>query len=261
MKKLSKIALVILVLSFPITTVNAQGLYLNVGLGYNLAAGKQLIGTNTTSSSIEGVYGSYGKGISPDLGVGFMFSEHVGAELGFSYLLGGKYETTDNDGSTTSTTEAKAKMLRIIPAIRVTTGETVKPYARFGIVIGMMPKADVEETGSTTVSGFGSTSFTNTDKYTGGSSIGFLGAAGVDFKLSDMLAIYAELNSITQSWAPNKRESTMVSSAGGVSVSESSTTNFEDNVPDNSTGIGLKYFEPFSSFGIHAGVKLMFGGK
>ena len=259
MRNLRKFFMVVVTFISTVIIANAQGAYVNVDVGYNLSAGSAVLGTNETTSNEEIVKGSFGKGISFGLGVGYMFNENVGAEIGFSYLSGSKFEFTDNDGTTSSTTEAKGKMMRITPALKVTAGESIKPYAKFGVVIGMAPKIEAEETGST---GFGG-SFTSTDELSGGMAIGLMGAAGVDFKLSDMISIFVELNSISQSWAPDKDKWTHTESVGGLSDSQSGTINYEDNISASNTdpNVGLKMNQPFSSFGIHAGVKLSFGGK
>jgi small neutral amino acid transporter SnatA (MarC family) len=59
MKTLSKIFAVATVVTFGAFQVNAQGLYINAGLGYGMAAGKMMLGSNitegSTTTSEEGV--------------------------------------------------------------------------------------------------------------------------------------------------------------------------------------------------------------
>lgn len=242
---------------------NAQGLYINTGAGYNLAAGSQSLGTNTTQTSATIVCGSFGKGISFGAGFGYMFTPNIGTELGFSYLAGSGYTFTDIYGSETSTTKTKSKMLRIIPAIKITAGEKLKPYAKFGVVIGLIPKLDVEMTGTGSPGFF----YTETHKLSGGSSIGLMGALGIDFKLSEMFSIFTEVNMINQTWAPGKDEYQEPaieydpSTGIYIQVIKAGTTTYvetvNENGPDNED---LKEYLAFGSFGINAGIKISFGG-
>ncbi len=248
MKTPTKACLVILLLTITISTSPAQ-VYITVGGGYNLAAGQDVISTNVTSSGEENVYGSYGKGLSVGTGFGFMFGKHIGGELGVSYKTFSTYESTYSDNGLYGKKEDKGSMLRLIPAIKVTGGEKIKPYAKFGIVVGVSPKIEEVITFSGSV-----LSETGTIKYSGGSSVGFMGAMGVDLGITDMFGFYFELNSINQTWAPDKAVMTSTFSSSG-------TINFVDNLPDNADNEELKVFFPFSSFGINAGIILKFGGK
>jgi len=261
MKTFRKIIVVFIISISAVAIAKAQGAYVNVDVGYNLSAASDVIGVNTTTSNNEIVKGTFGKGISFGLGVGYMFSENVGAEIAFSYLVGSKIETTDNDGTITGTSEAKSKLMRLTPALKVTGGKSIKPYAKFGVILGLAPKVEIESTGS----GLTYTS-TGNDKLSGGMSIGLMGAAGVDIELSKMVSVFVELNSFNQSWAPDKDEWTSTVTSLGTTETESGTVNYEDKVSTSSSQSGsstqqLKMYVPFSSFGIHLGVKLAFGGS
>ncbi|HKR03682.1 MAG TPA: outer membrane beta-barrel protein [Bacteroidia bacterium] len=248
----------------------AQGAYVTAGMGYNLAAGSMVIGYNTTENGFTGisqtaVSGSLGKGISFGAGFGYMFSKNVGAELGFSYLSGSTYKFTythieDFSGeSFTSTSKIKGKMIRLTPAIKITAGEKLRPYVKFGVVIGILPKA--EEEGSSTDLIFG---LNSTDKYSGGTSIGWMGALGLDFNLSSMFSIFLEVSTINQSWSPGKDEYTRpdidYSNGYPIPVVKSGTTTYvetDTGKPDEQS----KGYIPFSSLGVHTGIKISFGGE
>lgn len=240
----------------------AQGLYINVGLGYNLASGKDVLATNQTSSTEENVYGSYGEGLNFGAIFGYMFSANVGGELGFSYLSGKEFTSTFNTSNTNITQKVSGTMLRLTPALKVTAGEKIKPYGKFGLVLGLSPGAELTATGATS----GST-YQETDKYSGGTSMGWMGAFGVDIELSGNMSIFGELTVINQSWAPDKNEWTITSSSGSVSITESGTTTYVDKVvyPVAESPVydvdlqQLRDPEPFSSFGINVGVMIAFG--
>ncbi len=271
MKAIKKSFILLIVSVATIGITNAQGVYVNLGLGYNLNAAKQVVGNNGTrntianSSTMENVTGSYGKGFGFGLGLGYLFTENVGAEAAFSMVFGSKYKTTySDDQGSTGNGEVKGRIMRITPALKVTGGEKLKPYAKFGLVIGMGAKGEV----TYNETGVGYT-LKVTEKYSGGTSIGWMGAFGVDFELSDMLGIFLELNSFNQTWAPEKNEWSISQTSGNFSESESGTQTFVDKLSgtqSQSTIFGidnqeLKDYNPFSSFGIHVGAKLAFGGS
>ncbi len=265
MKTLRKISLVFIASLVAFSIANAQGVYVNLGLGYNLNAAKQVIGTNQTignTPTVENVNGSYGKGFGFGLGLGYLFTENVGAELGFSMLFGSKYKTTySDDQGSTGNGEAKGKIIRITPALKVTGGEKMKPYAKFGLVLGLGAKGEM----TYNETGVGYT-LKVTEKYSGGMSMGWMGAFGVDYELSDMLGIFLELNSINQTWAPEKNAWSITQTSGNFSESESGNQTYEDKLSGTQSesaifGVDnqeLKEYHPFSSFGIHIGAKLAF---
>ena len=254
MKKLNFIKSKILLLSilFSASIAQGQGLYLNVGGGYNLSAGSQMIGINYTSTTAEAVYGSLGKGISFGAGLGYMFSENIGAELGFSYLSGAEFETNDFDTSGSSAGTASGKMIRINPSLKLTAGEGIKPYAKFGIVLGLGTEVTVNAVAASP--GF---SYTEEIVYTEGMALGWSAAFGLDFPLSDKIAIFAEANLINQTWKPKKLEYTATGNGFGFNFSESETYNLEEEVNFNSSNTDLSPALPFSSIGLHAGIKIM----
>ena len=270
MKTRKKNFLVVIALVAATTISYGQGVYVNLGLGYNLNAAKQVVGTNETvntignSSTAENVTGSFGKGFGFGLGLGYMINENIGAEVAFSMLFGSKYKTTySDDQGISGTQEVKGSIMRITPALKVTGGEKMKPYAKFGLVFGVGAKGDE----TINLNGVGFT-YKETHKYSGGTSIGWMGAFGVDFELSDMLGIFIELNSINQTWAAEKNEWS-ISQSGVISESESGTQTFVDKLSGTQSesaifGVHnqeLKSYSPFSSFGIHIGAKLAFGGS
>jgi len=147
-------------------------------------------------------------------------------------------------------------MFRIIPALKITGGDHIRPYAKFGFVIGTGTSIKFDVNGiidNALVSG--------TEELSGHVSTGWLGAFGVDFRANDKLSVFIEVNAITQSWIPEKDVSRYSYTAGNITTTETETHNFVDVVPYNSSGLTLAPVEPFSSLGINAGIKLLFGGS
>lgn len=113
-KKLYQL-LFIVILSCTGTSLSAQGAYLKVGGGYAWGVGKApinsyfqreiLVGNynfllieqamiNLKDSGMEVVKGSFGKGFNAGISGGYMFSKHMGIELGISYFIGKEVEST-----------------------------------------------------------------------------------------------------------------------------------------------------------------------
>jgi hypothetical protein len=251
MKLITKVTLFLLPLSATVVT-SGQSLYLNLGVGYAFPSASQVIDRNHSSSFDENVYGSYGKGFNFGAGIGVMFSDYIGAELGFSYLAGATYEVMDEavlysyDGS----------MFRIKPALKITAGDNVKPYAKFGVVFGLGTKVNVDISGVD-----GNNIITGKEEYSGGVPTGWLGAFGIDFHAGDNFSVFVEMETISQSWTPQKYDESITYTNGNVSVTEVESRILVDNRPNGASGQALAPVEPFSSIGINAGIKLFLGGK
>src|SRR5207248_1122754 len=98
-------------------------------------------------------------------------------------------------------------------------------------------------------------------EYSGGSSLGWMGAFGLDFNANNKLAIYVELTSINQSWGPTKYEWNIVSTNGNQAVIDAGSTVLVDQLPAGASGEDLVFTQPFSSIAINAGVKIFLGSK
>lgn len=259
----------------------AQGLYVNAGAGYGFPAACYLMEEDYTFNStgadatwdyeiVKGS-GSFGKGIQPGIIIGYMFNKNIGAELGVSYLLGGKIESKDEYhdfiGTEIRETMLKGTMLRFTPALKMTVGDgNVKPYMRAGLVIGALGKIKVTET-ETETGEYASGNEEREYEYKGGISLGFSGALGADFMLSDNIGLFAELGVITQSWAPKKGELTKYEVDGVDKLGEMDTYDKEiefvdsysessGSVDENSPMKRLKMYFPFSSFSINVGIRI-----
>jgi hypothetical protein len=265
-------------------TMNAQGLYLGVGGGYGFSGAKQTINddskSTTSASGTSTEYTSHpvslGKGINAGLYAGYMFGKNVGAEIGFSYLMGSKNTFTDeNTNSVLSSSdknvdEWKAKMIRIVPTIRIMGGEEkIHPYMKTGLIVGIGTKLTNTYT-SESSDPSGSHSSEEIWDYTGGIALGFHGALGINYMISDKLGIFAEVAGNYQTWSPKKGTMTKSVYDGQDqmpyldtrdkelefvdSYTQDSSVPPDVNRPDKST----KFYLPFSSFGINVGLHLSF---
>jgi hypothetical protein len=135
----------------------------------------------------------------------------VGGELGINEFIGlaKKTHSTNNTSSSSSTTDNKISgmMLQIVPAIVIKAGlEKINPYARLGMIVGVLPSITIDSKNSSTSSG-GSRASTSQEfklKLSGGVAVGFTAAGGVAYNISDMLSLYGELVYNGISYSPAK---------------------------------------------------------
>ena len=178
--------------------VSAQGLYVGLQAGYGMGTPGDAVGSTTVVSATgdqtqTAIYGSYGGGTNIGLNVGYMFTEHVGAELGFSYFLGSTLTSNDVTVPTGQlTVMGKSTQMRLAPSLIVTTGGDFAVYGKGGLIFpvggsilyeyrdNMNPLAIVERD----------------FEATGAISLGFQGAIGVNYTLSDNLSIFGEFSAV-----------------------------------------------------------------
>ena len=224
----------------------------------------------------EQVAFSLGKGVNLGATVGYMFNEHIGAELGLSYLIGGEtassYSSSEISPFYSETvsieTLTSSKMLRIIPSLVLSAGgEKIKPYVKFGLVFG---KGSVtEETSYQDNSNGFSVSNSEIVKLSGGTALGLSSALGANISLSDNMCFFGELQMINMSYAPKTGE-LIESKVNGVNVLPTLTTaeiqtDFVDSYTSDNNNYTpylpsqeLKQRLPFGSFGINVGLKISF---
>jgi hypothetical protein len=264
----SRTLLVILTISLFTNNILAQGLYITANAGYGFGINKNNI-TNysetATSHSYDKVRLSFGKGISIGGAIGYMFNKNMGAELGLSYLIGGKTKSTYVYTDDTENVTYYGKMLKINPSFIFTAGaEKFNPYAKLGMVVGFC-SINRENTENYTT---GDVSVINY-KWSGGMALGFYSAIGATYKLNNNLSLFGELNLISLSYAPEKMEITKATQ-NGTDVLPGMTTyekevDFVDNytvnmVPDyTKPNKAVKINFPFGSIGFNVGIRIGLG--
>ena len=282
---MKKISTTILLIAISIGITQAQGLYLGVNGGYGFSAGKSSYQTSSETDGLSGSTITYtskhyslGKGINTGMYVGYMFTKNIGAEVAASYLMGYKFDmnSTVNDqiNQSTSTNDEtiKGSMIRVIPALKIMIGEKkFHPYVKAGLVIGMGNKLidDVNLTGTGVPPNSTSESI---QEFKGGISIGFHGAAGINFMFTDRIGIFAEASGICQNWAPKKSTLTKSTSNGVDQLPTMTTyqketdyvnsyTTTSGNVDESQPQKSNKFYLPFSSIGFNIGLHISFGKK
>jgi hypothetical protein len=266
-------------------TVIAQSIYLRAGTGYGLPTATSSIGENrsqtsvntvngtTTSGSVKGVNASYGSGFNMNFGFGYKINENFIFDLNFQYLIGRKYKTSDTYNYTSGTfnendynnTTTSSKGFFINPSLIFSAGfGKAVPYGRFGLFAG-----------SPTVTGENSY-YNNGDgivkrdtkwEYTKGLAVGFQGAVGMNWKLTDKIDLFTELNFISMTYYAgeyNLLQSSYnnIDNLAGMSVSQKQTVykkKFDPTKVNNDftkPNTAVRQSTPFSSLSFQAGIRI-----
>jgi hypothetical protein len=252
-------------------SANAQRFYADAGLGWGFNAASSSFGENISNTPLNYslVKGSLGKGFPFGLKFGFMFNENISAELGIGYFIGSEITMTSTRDPQTyyysvETSSYKASMVRVMPGVKLTSGNKIKPYAKFGFAIGIFGNIifNNDATGALIVS--------QTYKYSGNLAMGYYGAFGIEYHLTDKISLFAEVMSINQSWAPGHSIITKYNMNGinqlasmptsqkeidYVNTITSADTTRNGNIPSKE----LKQYYPMSSLAINVGIHFTFG--
>lgn len=249
----------------------AQGAYVNVHAGYGLKMSSQNLYffdfTNYTSlnnsSTYEQVNVSLGKGLNVGGAYGYMFNPNLGAEVGVSYLLGGKSNAMDiyNGGRTEYT--LSSKMLRINPSIVISAGsEKINPYAKIGMLIGagsIMYEINDMDNGDVSMMKW---------KLNGGLALGLTSGLGAMFNFNEKMSFFGELNMVNLSYAPKKGEIKeytinginevyqLTTNEREIEFVDSYTYTFGNPTPASLPEKELKQKMPFGSVGLNIGVRI-----
>ncbi|MFZ4399628.1 MAG: outer membrane beta-barrel protein [Bacteroidales bacterium] len=261
----------------------SQKLYFNVGLGYNYSAAStysvtdniEIYSDNGNSYVLSGVNNtlketiSFGKGFQFGGVVGYNFSEHFSFELAVSYLNGREYEEIFTqryaNNSDAYSRIYKSQMLRLMPSVKLSVGDALKPYLKTGLVIGVGSKINVQETFNFKDQYFNAIYQLSEFDLSGGISIGFVTGIGIRIESDDKWGFFSEINIITQSWAPEKASYSKFIQNGSDFLSRlpynmkenvfvDSYSSSVDNSNTETSSEKLKQYFPFSSIGFNIGI-------
>ncbi len=218
-----------------------------------------------------------GTGLDFNLRGGYFVGQAIAIELGVGYRMGfsTKIDVEDESDALSSsgssgTVKFKSDMLYLVPALVISPDfeSKTRPYARLGVLIGIMPsittKMDIT-TPSYPYDALADNNTVGTLKYSGGVAFGGSFALGCDFNLSDLLAIYVEIYYDALSYAPSKGKFKKLELNGKDMLPDMNTcdkevefvkdlTGFEpkDDQPDQE----LKNSYPLNSLGLNIGLKI-----
>jgi hypothetical protein len=282
MNPMKKSYIVLMAICMMAGNLSAQKTYLRLGIGGGVGL-KQYQGqtwadqtSTNTSNKYEIKSTGLGSGLNVNLAFGYMFSENVGIELGVNEFIGLNkkihYSNTTLLNEETSDTKISGMMLQLIPAIVISPGgEKLSPYARLGMIIGILPSV-VQKENSTYVNNPVLKATSTTEVYNfkqyGGVALGFTAAGGVAYKLNDHLKLYAEMvfNGIT--YAPTKGKVKEWTIDGVDRLATATTKDKEwtyekkydnaENIPDANPDKKSKISQNFSNVELNIGVKFNF---
>ncbi len=264
-------------------SLKAQDAYVNVGVGYGFGYPNEVLGTETSIDGSGNVtdkntYGTLGQGLSINVYPGLMLTNHLGLEMGFSYFLGSSITTDEfsmTNANTYSTRKAQSNQFRIIPTLVYSTGkEDMNWYGKFGLVLPVTGKTTVDIENGYTIGGAPFKEEISSET-TGSLSLGFRGAFGFEFNLSESLGFFAELNSTNLRIKQDHTSITSYTANGADQLSTAPTyakeidyvdelnpsSNNSDYNPNVNTGAAQEQLAQktnFNSFGIGIGLKIRF---
>jgi hypothetical protein len=226
---------------------NDEGtIYVRLGGGYSFGAGKvsesemfpgynlsEFRETSTNNASTKddhtitrtNVSASLGKGISYDLGVGYMLNPYIGFELGARGLIGldNTFEsakesksTSTTSGSTTNSTSSEKTTEKVaysgfalVPALRIVApvGEMFSVYSRVGISLPLFGKVAYayDNTRRSRSDGRSSSySSSRAREYTSYFKLGYSSALGVEVALGEHFSLFGEVNGLVASFEAKK---------------------------------------------------------
>jgi hypothetical protein len=260
----------------------AQGFYIRAGGTYGLPVGTSVIGSihtytydytgvTTSGGSTKAVSASYGSGPNFSVAVGYKFNQNFMFDLSGSYLIGNKYTTSSYgryiyDTATTVDSdfyETHARGFFLNPSFVFSAGfGKAAPYGRFGIVVGF-PQMTRNESYYSTIDV--TTQYDKTWVYKNGIAIGYQAAIGMNWKLSDKLDIYTEVNILNLTWYPYQSNLTKYIRSGenllpDMSVSEIQTNYVKSVNPFNTQdptkpSEETKVSMPLSSVSVNVGLR------
>jgi len=267
---------------FALSVATAQGGYASLSFGY-AGGSSNSIGSSyeeLTEAKFDGlewingtskstvISGTYGKGIPINLAGGYMFNDHIGAELGFTYFLGSTIESSKStwlDGSN-SVTSSKGSQMRLLPQLVISSGteSSLEVYAKGGFLLPVggstTYKVDkLKSNGKRQVIEGNST---------GKFSLGLTGTVGAAYGISDNLSIFGELQGVSLNI--KSATSTMTSyvdegeeKIGDISVQGKETVYTDevlsgDNDLDTKPRVTLAGTTNYNSLGFNLGIKFKF---
>lgn len=265
--------------------------YVSAAGGYALPSAGVRFGEEISLTKIENTYGSYGEGIHAQLRAGYTFDSNFAVELALGYLHGADQTSRKINVPTQPVVDIYARGRAFGLGASLVYNFNKNLYGRFGALIKI--GGQTEAIGS--IKGInlpvGSipniTSDTTLDidfeqHYNGKLPLGFVGAVGYKYPISDTFTVFAELEytgiSITrdkatmESFNARLRENGLplnvdqvreifAASGNELAAIMYNEINFVDELPTTNTDGSRQLAQkvPYSSFGFNIGITYTFG--
>ena len=194
---------------------DSQKLYFRVSAGYSFESGKTefnnadpngltgimqstdvTVNADGSSVNVKSLNGTVGAGVKANLTVGYMFNPYIGLELGASYFHGDKTMIGRlRSPQAISEENTYLRGFDVAPGIFLTPNfKTLNPYARMGLIVPVAGKLTIETVAKKVNGGGAGTDLVVEAKseVTAKFSVGYFGALGVNFPVTDNLSIFGE---------------------------------------------------------------------
>lgn len=276
---------VILLVGILISTMSYAQFEISAGTGYAIGSAEMKLGTETTTTSVENTYGSYGEGVNFQLRGTYFFNEKVGLDLGVGYLNGADH-TINKTTVPGVDVDAIARGRAFGATVAVAYKFTDNFYGRVGALLKVAGKTEAVVSNKTVFTkeqsdaqGLPEGSYTQTDyveDYHGKFPLGFVGALGYKFPIDNNFSIYVEAEyygiSLKRKDSELQEFNTDVVLPDGTIAQKSlysldnlppgfvKKTNYVDELRNDNTDPSKKLSQkvPYSSFGFNVGVTYKF---
>ncbi len=244
-----------------------SGFYVSVQGGYNFPIAGQTLMVDEdftgTADSYDDVMGTFGRGANFGIGLGYMVTPNLGAELGLNYLLGSEYSSTSRSSFANVTQTMRGNMFQLSPSVVLRTNQNgpLNHYVKAGLLIGVGSKV-TEEWNATSGTNYAS----STEEYTGNASLGFTGALGLDYAVNSRISVFGEVKGNALTYKPKESE-VVQANINGVDQLPSLTTrdrytvyldSYVDDGTVNEADQQSRISMPFSSIGVNVGLRFKF---
>jgi hypothetical protein len=215
-------------------------------------------GFTTSGTTVKDNKVGLGQGLRFGGGIGYILNDFINLGLDVDYYQSGSFLTTSVAFSAANIISGTldAKMLTFTPNVtfKAISADNYYIYNRLGINVGLPKVTEVYSTTSPVT--------VQTYEFQGGIALGYLVGIGVQFRISNALRAFVELNANSTSYAPQKRVLTAYTEAGvdkfaAVPASIVKTIEYFDNLTAGA-GKSVTLSMPFTSLGLQVGVAYRF---
>ena len=252
-----------------------------LGFNYGLPAFQSslLDSYSDPSGSIDqaNTYYTFAKGPWFNASVGYDFTRCFSADLGISYQLGSNEFTqlTVTPMNERVQTFSSSKNLLLNPSLRYTCNiKKIKPYGRFGLVLPLNPKIKVAEQfrGNDPIR-MVDLDYESEATVIAKKNLGYNGGVGIEYEVSKRFSCWAEVGAqflqVKQDRKTVDRFFNNMSGQDELDILPVNEREFvfkdgisqEDNMDPNQPSVLIQQAQPFSNFGLQAGLRFRIDNK
>jgi len=258
----------------------AQHAFFQIGGGYSFPTSTAQVGrittygTNSFPASISNTYSEMGGGVPMIVRAGYMITNHVGADIGFNYLIGNRNtQTLARAQDQQASIVGQTNQARLNPAIIFSTNRDMdlSAYSRLGLVLPLGGLTTLEYDIPAIFSNSGAAT-TQTEEIRGRFGVGYSGTLGAQYRVYERMYLFAEVEAIHLAVNRNSsqiksltlngidvmdqlntynRETNYVDELRPTSNNPRTNPNFDENLPSDE----LSSTTFFNSVGVNFGIK------